>query len=310
VVGEVSGNWATAASFAGDSETEEEILPKQDLETGAAEERYQAFSKPFGETTNWQSDRASKQTDAQSKLIDAEPTVAGGEVSVSLPASATAASGHTITVPVTIGTGFAEPRYESFDFSVFYDPAILTPLASPAENAGTLSTGCAVVSNAPTPGRVIVSGACAQAINNISGGTLLNLRFAVIGNAGQQTALSFGSRLNATEVFRFNNGSPSVSTSNGQLTLVAPTAATVSVSGRVVTRSGRGIRNVTMTMTDSAGNQRQAQTTAFGYYRFDDVTAGETITLTVKARQFKFDQPTIVRTTNESIVDADFVSEH
>jgi uncharacterized repeat protein (TIGR01451 family) len=35
LVGEVSGNWATAASFADDSETDEEILPKQDVQSDA-----------------------------------------------------------------------------------------------------------------------------------------------------------------------------------------------------------------------------------------------------------------------------------
>lgn len=90
---------------------------------------------------------------------------------------------------------------------------------------------------------------------------------------------------------------------------VTPTAASVLVSGRVTTAQGRGIRNVQITLTDANGNERTAQTTAFGYYRFDDVTAGETVTLTAKARRFKFNQSSIVRTTNESISDADFVSE-
>lgn len=90
---------------------------------------------------------------------------------------------------------------------------------------------------------------------------------------------------------------------------LAPTAAPVTISGRVTTSAGRGIRNVQITMIDSQGNQRTAHTTAFGYYRFDDVAAGETVTLSAKARRFRFDQSTIVRTTNDSISDADFVSE-
>jgi hypothetical protein len=66
---------------------------------------------------------------------------------------------------------------------------------------------------------------------------------------------------------------------------------------------------VMITMIDANGNARQAQTTAFGYYRFDNVEAGETVTLSIKAKQYRFDQSTIVRTTNDSISDADFVSE-
>lgn len=87
-----------------------------------------------------------------------------------------------------------------------------------------------------------------------------------------------------------------------------PTAAPVVVSGRVISASGRGIRNVMITMTDANGIERTTQSTAFGHYRFENVTAGETVTLTAKARRFKFDQSTIVRTTNESVSDADFIS--
>ena len=90
---------------------------------------------------------------------------------------------------------------------------------------------------------------------------------------------------------------------------IAPTAASVGVSGRVITQSGRGIRNVQITLIDANGNERTAQTTAFGYYRFDDVTAGKTVTLSAKARRYRFNQSSIVRTTNESVTDANFVSE-
>jgi filamentous hemagglutinin family protein len=89
---------------------------------------------------------------------------------------------------------------------------------------------------------------------------------------------------------------------------VTPTAASVFVFGRVTTAQGRSIRNVQITLTDANGNERTAQTTAFGYYHFEEVMAGETVTLSAKARRFNFVQSSIVRTTNESIVDADFVS--
>lgn len=88
----------------------------------------------------------------------------------------------------------------------------------------------------------------------------------------------------------------------------APTAAPVTVSGRVVTQSGRGIRNVLVTMTDANGNERTALTTSFGYYRFGDVTAGETVVIRVKARRFSFTQSSLVRSTNDQISDADFIS--
>jgi hypothetical protein len=66
-----------------------------------------------------------------------------------------------------------------------------------------------------------------------------------------------------------------ISSQNGTVTVTAPTAASVSVSGRVMTASGRGIRNVIITMTDSQGNERTATTSSVGYYRFDNIAAGK-----------------------------------
>jgi hypothetical protein len=61
-------------------------------------------------------------------------------------------------------------------------------------------------------------------------------------------------------------------------------------------------------MTEADGNERTTRTSTFGYYRFEDVAAGVTVTLTAKARRFRFDQSTIVRTTDESVTNADFIS--
>lgn len=88
---------------------------------------------------------------------------------------------------------------------------------------------------------------------------------------------------------------------------VGPTAANVSVSGRVATQSGRGVRNVQITLTDGDGNRRTAQTTTFGYYRFDNVGAGETVVLSGRAKRYTFVQSSLVRTITEQVSDADFV---
>jgi len=75
---------------------------------------------------------------------------------------------------------------------------------------------------------------------------------------------------------------------------LSPTAANVSVSGRVTTASGRGIKGVRITLTDLTGNIRSAISTAFGYYHFDEIRAGETVILAAQAKQFRFSQSTIV----------------
>ena len=156
-------------------------------------------------------------------------------------------------------------------------------------------------------GRVIVSGACAQAVTTGSG-VLYNLTFNVIGSVNQTSSLSFTNPANNTNTLQFNNGTPTVTTANGQFTVLGPTAADVSVSGRVLTASGRGIRNVRITLTDSSGNTKTAVSTTFGYYRFDNVTAGETYIITAKGKRYEFSPPAQVINVNEDAVDINFTA--
>lgn len=88
----------------------------------------------------------------------------------------------------------------------------------------------------------------------------------------------------------------------------APTAATVTISGRATTSTGRGIRNVMIRLTDGEGHTRSAITTAFGYYRFTDVNAGETVVITAKGRRYEFSQPTLVLNVGEDVSGVNFVA--
>jgi len=89
---------------------------------------------------------------------------------------------------------------------------------------------------------------------------------------------------------------------------LAPTAATVTIGGRVLTASGRGIRNVLIMMTDSSGAVRMATSTAFGYYTFAEVAAGDTYILSARAKHYNFSQPTRVISVLEETTDINFVA--
>ncbi|MBS1797172.1 MAG: carboxypeptidase regulatory-like domain-containing protein [Acidobacteria bacterium] len=86
----------------------------------------------------------------------------------------------------------------------------------------------------------------------------------------------------------------------------APTAATVTISGRVAD-GGAGIRNVIVTLTDAAGTVRTTKTGAFGSYRFDDVRAGEIYVLTITSRRFVFSEPTRVLQVDADLAGIDFI---
>jgi subtilisin-like proprotein convertase family protein len=86
-----------------------------------------------------------------------------------------------------------------------------------------------------------------------------------------------------------------------------PTAADVTVSGRVVNASGRGIAGVSLTLRDAEGNRLTATTNTFGFYRFENVPAGQTYVLTALSRQYRFTQQVLA--VEDNLEGVDFIAE-
>lgn len=78
------------------------------------------------------------------------------------------------------------------------------------------------------------------------------------------------------------------------LIIGAPTAAGVTVSGRVLTLDGRGLTNARVVITDSTGNSRTTITSSLGYYRFDDVDAGQMYVISVVSKRYEFQQQVVM----------------
>ncbi|MBK9437976.1 MAG: carboxypeptidase regulatory-like domain-containing protein [Chloracidobacterium sp.] len=87
-----------------------------------------------------------------------------------------------------------------------------------------------------------------------------------------------------------------------------PTAAHTSVSGRVVTANGNGIRNVWVSLSDPERPVRRSLTGPFGYYRFDDIEAGRTYSISVASKSFQFANGTQIVSVNDEIYDLDFIA--
>ncbi|MBL8123027.1 MAG: choice-of-anchor D domain-containing protein [Blastocatellia bacterium] len=85
---------------------------------------------------------------------------------------------------------------------------------------------------------------------------------------------------------------------------LAPTSAPVTISGRVRTLDGRGLKGAIVTMTDGFGVIRQTTTSTFGYYRFEGVSTGESYVLGVSSKRYRF-TPMLVNVTEE-LRDLDF----
>ena len=79
---------------------------------------------------------------------------------------------------------------------------------------------------------------------------------------------------------------------------LAPTAAPVSISGRVLTNDGSGLRNARVTLTDMSGISRTILSGKLGHFQFRDVPSGETYIISVASRRYIF-QAQVVMATGE-----------
>lgn len=91
--------------------------------------------------------------------------------------------------------------------------------------------------------------------------------------------------------------------------IFSPTSANVAVSGSVKNASGSGIVNVSVTLTDINGNIRKVQTGSFGFYKFENVAAGQTYVISVSAKRFTFAQNSRTLPVNEDAANVDFVAQ-
>jgi hypothetical protein len=118
---------------------------------------------------------------------------------------------------------------------------------------------------------------------------------------------------------RDDNGVPrnaSMLVVNGQvaggwgLEFLAPTSSGVSVSGRVLTAGGQGIRNAEITVTgNTLTTPITVRTGAFGNYNVEGLAAGETYVITVGSQRYTFAMPSRVVTLSDSVTGFDFTAE-
>ena len=91
--------------------------------------------------------------------------------------------------------------------------------------------------------------------------------------------------------------------------VLAPSAAPVSVTGRITTANGNGIRNVRVVLTEENGTMHNAITGSFGYFVFENIESGQGVVVSVSAKRYTFSQPSRFISLEDNISDADWVSE-
>jgi len=91
-----------------------------------------------------------------------------------------------------------------------------------------------------------------------------------------------------------------------QIAALAPTAASVTISGRVLA-NGRGVANAVVTYAGETGERKSAITNGFGYYRFEEVQAGQTYIFNIISKRYTF-APRAVEV-NEELTELNFTAE-
>ena len=130
-----------------------------------------------------------------------------------------------------------------------------------------------------------------QSVIANGGGVSSDAEYSITGTAGQHSA---GVVSNAVP-YRMYGGfwTPDV---------LAPTAANVSISGRVTTPEGYGLSKAIVVVTLQDGSTRAARTNPFGNYEIDGIEAGQTVIVTVSSKLFQF-ATQVVNLTDNVLVD-------
>lgn len=205
-------------------------------------------------------------------------------VTVSAPPNQFAATGSNFTVSLTSSdtTNILGPPAETifgYQFDLLYNQTVIVPQLTPCEITGTISSAQGFFCNTNTPGliKVVVFGT--GAINGA--GTLFKFKFTAVGTAGATSPLTI-------QNFMFNEGVPDDVTTSGMVTLLAPTAAAVSVGGQLLTAAGEPVSKARVVLTATGGTTRTAISNGFGYYQFDGVSVGETYVVSVESKRYTF----------------------
>jgi hypothetical protein len=88
----------------------------------------------------------------------------------------------------------------------------------------------------------------------------------------------------------------------------APSAANVTVTGRVATASGRAIGGANITLLEANGNIRVARSSTFGYYVFSEVPAGQVVVVwAASTKRYTFENPITTISADDDLEIADFI---
>jgi hypothetical protein len=90
---------------------------------------------------------------------------------------------------------------------------------------------------------------------------------------------------------------------------LAPTAGDASISGRVVTSTGRGLADVLVTVVDENGNPAGSATTnSFGFFTVGELPTASSYVINAQRKRFRFDPMSHVITLEQDMTGVNFIA--
>ena len=191
--------------------------------------------------------------------------------------------GNTVTVAVSIN---AESNDKGTSFTMDYDN---TKLSNPQVSLGSGGSGGFLVPNTNISGKVIVQLAYITGGFQAGVSQIILIQFTVANNASAGvTPLTFNDTPVERQVRDVNNIQVAATFQNGSVNILRPTAATVNLSGRLVSQTGSGISNALVTLTNGQGEMRTVYSNFYGNFNFANVPSEETYTIGIKSKRYTF----------------------
>lgn len=184
----------------------------------------------------------------------------------------------------------------ALSFSVNFDPTKLNTPVITLGSGAPVGTAITINQNQVASGRI---GFLLDSMNSFAmsppARQVLSIKFNVASDAvSGPTAVTFGNTPTGRSTSNGVGMLLSTTYEEGWVNIGTAGAQPIEVSGRVLTPSGSGLRNATVTLTDPNNVRRSVPTGSLGYFNFTDVEPGKSYTITVVSRQYRFEAVTVV----------------
>jgi CSLREA domain-containing protein len=259
----------------------------------------------------------------------------GGETETHMPqgASLSINNGASAGAPPTDQRGVARPQGAGIDIGAFETDVPVTSAESPAgadvnTALGTVSVTFSNVTDAGTTTQIpiypAISGTLPGGFSfgagypafqitttaNYSGAILVCIQIPNVSTQAFNNLRLFHNENGALvdRTFSRNNVTRTICAQTTSLSpfviaeSLAPTAAGVSISGRILAEKG-AVARARVLLTEANGTVRTAVSNSFGYYRFEGIEAGQIVTLEVRSKLYQFEPRVVAASDNLSDVD-------